>query len=396
MANLGAETRSSAKNLLDAWSESGPDLLSNDPERSMNRSIGLSVESDLVKRNPNAVLLLAILSLLPAGTTKENLHWSAPELKMSMILTAIATLSQAALTVENRRENSPTPVLFVIPVVQSFMQQQNRIAQEAHRTMEALIAFNWYRCETKANLEIADHAVMAAKASGVERYIASVVWCLGMTYFRLGKYDTSYNHMQNAYQLFNTLSPGDLDVESQRLGGLCGIDLVENARCIISPADEQVFLARDVEKKCAALSDDVVHGRSLLKLGIALNIAQQREEALHYLEHARTVFMTVGDPYDIARAYQAISWVHLDDHRLLDALDSIEEAWKYAELTSSQYCQMLVSIDLGKILFNNNRDAKASKHIEIALMNASYIGDFHQTGRALDYMGYGYLRRGNY
>ena len=155
-------------------------------------------------------------------------------------------------------------------------------------------------------------------------------------------------------------------------------------------------MARDVEKKCAALSDDVVHGRSLLKLGIALNIAQQREEALHYMEHARTVFMTVGDPYDIARAYQAISWVHLDDHRLLDALDSIEEAWKYAELTSSQYCQMLVSIDLGKILFNNNRDAKASKHIEIALMNASYIGDFHQTGRALDFMGYGYLRRGNY
>ena len=57
---------------------------------------------------------------------------------------------------------------------------------------------------------------------------------------------------------------------------------------------------------------------------------------------------------------------------------------------------MLASIDLGKILFNNNRDAKASNHIEIALMNASYIGDFHQTGRALDYMGYGYLRRDDY
>ena len=75
MARLGVESQTSAKDLLDAWSEFGPDILSNDPEQSMNRSLRLSVESDLVKRNPNAILLLAILSLLPAGTTKENMRW---------------------------------------------------------------------------------------------------------------------------------------------------------------------------------------------------------------------------------------------------------------------------------------------------------------------------------
>ena len=52
MANLGAETRSSAKDLLDAWSESGPDLLSNDPERSMNRSIGLLSRVTLLSGTP--------------------------------------------------------------------------------------------------------------------------------------------------------------------------------------------------------------------------------------------------------------------------------------------------------------------------------------------------------
>ena len=54
MAKLGMESQSTAKDLLDAWSESGPDILSNNPEDSMNRSIRLSVESDLVKQNPNA------------------------------------------------------------------------------------------------------------------------------------------------------------------------------------------------------------------------------------------------------------------------------------------------------------------------------------------------------
>ena len=376
MANLGAESRSSAKELLDSWSKSGTKILSNDPEQSMDQCIRLSVRSDLVKRNPDAILLFAILSLLPAGTTKENLLWWAPAIK-STIPSAIATLSQAALLVENRRENSSSPVLFVVPVVQSFMQQKNRISQEvrkqvhllcceyvlahacwdddptfadkskmlaaedtnihsilfdsslsqltvpSHTTMEALIAFNWYRCFTKPNLEIAKHVVMAAKSSGVQRYIASAVWCLGETYHRLGNCDTSYNHTRKAYHLFNSLPPGE--VELQRLCGLCGVDLVEAARHVLQ-ADKVVSLAWDIERKCASLSDDLVHGLSLLKLGIALNEVQQRQEALYYMDRARAVFKAVGHTLYLSRAYHVISWVHLDEHKFPDALDAAEEA----------------------------------------------------------------------
>ena len=446
MAKLGVESQSSAKDLLDAWSKSGPDMLSNDPEQSMDQSIRLSVESDLVKRNPNAILLLAILSLLPAGTTKENLRWWAPAME-SMIPSAIATLSQAALLVENKRENSTSTVYFMVPVVLSFMQQQNRITQEvrkqvhslccdyvlvhacrsddptfpdkskllaaedtniqsilfgsppsqltvpSHRTMEALIAFNWYRCDTKPNLEIAEYAVMATKASGVQKYIASAAWSLGKTYYRLGNYDASYNHMQEAYRLFNTLPPGE--VESQRLGGLCGIDLVDNARFILQ--DEEVLsLAWDVEGKCTRLSDDFVHGRSLQELGKAMYEVQQYQEALNHMDRARTMFMAVGNTFRLSFVYQSISWVHEDEHRLLDALDAIQEASKYAELNVNQYFQTSISLDHGRLLFSNNRDTEAWKYIETALNNASYIGNRIQVARALDYMGYGYLRRGDY
>jgi len=259
--------------------------------------------------------------------------------------------------------------------------------------MEAHITFNWYRCDTKPNLEIANHTVMAAKVSGVQRYTASALWCLGMTYLRLGNHDTSYNHMKEAYQLFNTLPPGD--VESQRLGGLCGIDLVESARFELQD-DDVVSLAWKVEKKCSSLSDDVIHGRSLLKLGIALNKVQQRQKALYYMDRARTVFEGVGHTLNLARAYQVISWVHLGEHRLLEALDAIKEAWKYAELTASRYFQMSISLTFGRILFNANQDTKAWKYIEISLINASYIEDRVQVAQALEYIGYGYLRRGDY
>jgi len=47
--------------------------------------------------------------------------------------------------------------------------------------MEALIAFSGHRCDTKPNLEIANHEVTAANASGVEKYTALAVWCLGVT-----------------------------------------------------------------------------------------------------------------------------------------------------------------------------------------------------------------------
>jgi len=452
MAKLGAEGQSTAKELLAGWRKSGPDIFkSDDPEQSMNHSISLSVESNLVQRNPDAITLLGVLSLLPAGTMKENLRWWAPALETSMIPSAIATLSQAGLLAENKQENSTSPVLFVVPVVQSFMQQHDRIAEairkqvhssyceyvQAHarrfddptfpensktlaaedrnihcilfcsplsqytqytvpsdRTMGALIAFSWHRCDTRPNLEIVNHAVAAAKVTGVVRYVASAVWCLGKTYAQLGDHHSSYNHLQEAYGLFNTLPLSE--VESQRLGGLCGIDLVDTARLALPDYDEVVSVARDVETKCAALSDDIIHGRCLVLLGAVYHHAKQLDEALRHLNQARAMLMAAGNTYNLAYAYQIISWVHSDQGSLQAALDAAEEACKLAEFTDNPLIQTEISLDLGRICFNTNRDTKAWQHIEIALMKASYTGNRLTIAQALEYMGYGYLRRGDY
>jgi tetratricopeptide (TPR) repeat protein len=448
MAKLGVEGQSTARDLLDAWSESGPDMLSNDLEQSMNRSIGLSVESYLVKRNPDATTLLAILSLLPAGTTKENLRWWAPALKTSMLPSAIATLSQAGLLVENKRENSTSPVFFVLPVIQSFMQQKDRIAEDiwkqihsscceyvlAHacrlddptfpknskalaaedtniqsilfgsppsqptvlpnRTIEALIAFSWHRRDTKPNLEIVNHALTAAKSSRDVRYIASAVWCLGVTYHQLGDHLQFFYHLKEAYGLFNTLPPGE--VESQRLGGQCGIDLMNAAGLVFQDLDQVVSLAREVKTKCAALSDDVIHGRSLVYLGDILRRAGQPHEALHYLDQARTMLKAAGNTYSLADAHQLTSWLHYDEGRLLEAQDAMEEAWKLVEWTENPSFQADISLDLARALFHTNRDTEAWEYLELTLTKASYVGNRYRVAQALQYMGHGYLRRGDY
>ena len=446
MAKLGMEGMSTARELLDAWCESGPDLLSDDREASMNRSVALSVDSDLVKRNPNAIALLTILSLLPAGTTKENLRWWALDsaLKPSMIPSAIATLSKAALLVENEGQNSDSPVLFVIPVIQSFMQhgrideniqkqmqtscvkyvldhacrfddsafpiKSKALAAEAtniqyillglphttlsNRTIEALIGFAWHRCDTKPDPEIANHVVNVANASGVKRYIASAIWCLGWTYCQLGDHGSSYHHLHEAYLLSDDPSSGDLEL--QRLHCRCGTELVEVARMASQDGHEVVSLARDVERSCAALSDDHLHGLSLVRLGDALNKAQQPQEALEHLYRGRSILKAVKNAPYLAAACHVIAHVHYRQRKIPEALDAIQEAWELVESSSNSNIQALISLESGLIHFSANRDAEAWKHVEIALMKASHVGNRYAIARTLELMGYGYLRRGDY
>ena len=123
MANLAKQGRSSAEELRVAWLKFGPDILPKHHEQSMNRTISLSVDSYLMRQNPQAFLLLKVLSFLPSGTTKANLCWWLPGLDVSMVPSAIATLSHAALLAEKKQQDSDAPVLSVIPVVQLFMQQ---------------------------------------------------------------------------------------------------------------------------------------------------------------------------------------------------------------------------------------------------------------------------------
>ena len=107
-------------------------LTSYDRDQNGNRSIDLSMHSDPIKQNTQALLLLKILSYLPAGTTIAALRWWVPALNEAKVLSAIAALSGAGyyLGNERQRQGSDSTVLFVLPIVQSFMQQRGRIEEE--------------------------------------------------------------------------------------------------------------------------------------------------------------------------------------------------------------------------------------------------------------------------
>ena len=94
--------------------------------------------------------------------------------------------------------------------------------------------------------------------------MASSLWCLGMTYAFLSEYYVAYDHLQEAYQLYNALLPGTCEL--QQLCCRCGIDMVNMARFTFEDdGDKVVSLARDVEKQAVNLSDDFIHAESLIR-----------------------------------------------------------------------------------------------------------------------------------
>ena len=458
MARLAKEGQSTAKELIVAWSENGPDILPDHHEQNMNRSISLSVDSNLMKQNPQALLLLSILSCLPAGTSKATLRWWAPELHSSMIPSAIATLSKTGLLVDNRRQNSDSHVLFVLPVVQSFMQQHDRIGKEiqqnvqlscsqyvldhypknpvlsdlkalaaedvniqailcsspttqhsnmlSDKTVDALISFSWYRCNVKPNLEVAKHAVSMAKIFGDKEYMALSLYCLGATYGYLGENYAAYDHVEKAYRLLNTLLP------SQKWYGLRKGFL----RKKYSPRELHLLCCR-----CGILMVDMARltfedGDKVVSL--ARDVEKQAATVSDDEIHARSLIIlgstldNYGDRQEALRClerakrmgigslrsniYYVIAQVHYHEKRLSEALDAAEEGWKVFEPDFGLVEQARHSFLLGMILFSANRDTEAWKFMEISLTKNLELGNRRNSASTLECMGYGYLRRGDY
>ena len=155
-----------------------------------------------------------------------------------------------------------------------------------------------------------------------------------------------------------------------------------------------VTLARDVAKQAATVSDDHIHAESLMMLGKVMVDFGNRREALRHLELAKQMGISSGILSSNIDFW--IAHVHYHEERLPEALDAAEEAWKLSEPRNNLVEQALRSFLLVKILFSANRDTEAWKYLEISLTKNLELGNRRDSAMTLEYMGYGYLRRGDY
>ena len=338
MAACGRDSESSPKQLLEESTQLGTGMWPSDGPLAtgMNKSIGLSVDSKPVKSNPDAINLLATLLLLPAGTTRECLvHW-APNLKnMSHV---IATLSQAALLQTATWEGNQ--VLHVLPVIQSFMVHHYHIPERIQQVVrsafckytldhacrycdpsfvanakalddentniqsilvrpvghadcnndlvQALLAFSWYRCDTKPLISIAKHTLALAEANGNKEYIAEAFLCLGASLEAVDDHVGAEGILEQCSQLLAG------DHIHHQLSFECALTRMHISLFLHCPSwQECITIVQDVLVRTKD-SDEYWHAHGLNTLGSLYAVGGLGQQAMEAFTLAANLLLCLG------------------------------------------------------------------------------------------------------
>ncbi|KAF7350868.1 hypothetical protein MSAN_01648900 [Mycena sanguinolenta] len=445
MASCGGHLVASPDDLLRDWKKAGTEMLSTGMKGtlSMDDTISLSMGRG-VDSNPNALRLLAILSMLPAGTTGKHLVvWWAPTLRMSTHA-AVRILRTAAL-IEQSDGPFVTSRIFVRPTIQSYMSQQNRISPEVraevhdtcyrfvlhHKSIpddhkfkadlealaseetniqgllmeilvdgvsrpdavDALITFGFYQSWTKPSTVVASHALAVACAAhdnphtpdldAAARRVAEAYRCLGKTFSMLGRYDKACVYLEEAINRFKTL-PGGGDLHC---AGEVSLELV---RTWVLKGGKSVNEFKSLCKEAQAnLSHDETSkyhvARGLLGSG---SLIWPGDATLEILSKAKAIFEELDCPASTAESLFCIARAYARRNEYRTALPFATEALTKAKQSGEVdlICRVLSINARYLVVLGSYDDAEAMS--TSLLKTCAVLGSPLHNGQALELLAY--------
>ncbi|KAJ7828419.1 hypothetical protein B0H13DRAFT_1656296 [Mycena leptocephala] len=367
MAAFGGRLRTSPAELLKEWREAGTEMISRGANDSMNRTIGFSMHRGVMESDPKALTLLAILSMLPGGTTGQNLRWWAPNLASH----CDSLLTAALIEQSDDSDSFDSSTIFVRPTIQAYMAHGDRIPTEVRdqvyaacyqfvldhsamdpdnprfktditalrseqanihdilmqtdaetirpNALDALIVFARFQSRTTPSIVVASYALEIAENLHTARRVAEAHMCLGRNLFILDRYDQAAKEFEVAARCFGNLSGGH------------GDDLHRAGECSAAQAKAWRFNMADksrddlhsiVKQAQADLShdpDDNYHiARGLLAHGEFLrwnNEWDSRQAAIQMLSNAKHIFLQLKSPASRGESLHDLARVH---GRLMD------------------------------------------------------------------------------
>ncbi|KAJ7119419.1 hypothetical protein C8R44DRAFT_788029 [Mycena epipterygia] len=287
MAANGQDLGASPEDLLREWKQAGTSMI-----LEMDQTISLSMNRDIIRSTPDALTLLAILSVLPGVTSGRSLNvWAGT---LTSCFAAIQTLRAAALIGREQGEFA-TSRIFVHPTVQSYVSRHEQklmaavrdqvhnacyafvlahnsipddatykadvaaLAQEETNIhgllmqidsetlcpggLAALLAFCLYQLRTKPSTVLARRALGLAKEVGTPRQVAEAHQRLGEILCSLGHCKEACPDLEKARERFRLLP----DLHS---AGECSVALLQTWVFMAEP-----FGQKDVSKTMKELSD---------------------------------------------------------------------------------------------------------------------------------------------
>ncbi|KAJ7457981.1 hypothetical protein B0H11DRAFT_204039 [Mycena galericulata] len=427
----GKHSQAIPKDLLKEWRKVGTEMNS-----TMDCRIGLSVQQ--VESNPDAFELLAILSLLPAGTTGDNLRWWAPTLTSHPA--AVVALRTAALIEQDDSGDFGSSRIFLRPTIQSYMAQKSRISTNVQKQVHeacyrfvlerksipddanfrrdlqelageetnihgllmqigprdlhpnalvALIAFSLYQFRTKASTVVALHALKVASVSQDASCVAEAHQCLGNNLFMLDRYEEACQHFEEARRGFKNLSGGANRIRA----GECAMQLADTWMFMHDKPSHQVgSLVQEAQADLSHDGSDKYHvARGLLGVGHFLWWARRhgRNESLEALSHAKVMFEELECPASTAECLHLLARTYAANGEYTTALTISRQALLIAEPIgdldlTSRNCYGISHYLMALSIY----DDEALSMVEQSLLLDKALGSPLGIGQNLENLGY--------
>ncbi|KAJ7592221.1 hypothetical protein C8J56DRAFT_1131744 [Mycena floridula] len=278
MARQGKSTGCTVEQLIESYQKTGTAMLGpsqdSDAQNSVSISISMSLDSLLIKREPDAYELLSRISILPAGTTFQALQtlWASDIRNLQSPLQALLNTSLL--------EHS-TATYFVLPVIRSHVLDPQRLPTsvqdsmveaacsflEHHNTInpgvptykadmearsieeinlqsilldttssephfiQSLLALAWHQYRIRPRTEVIQHAVKLMSNVTGQKLIGDVFNCYAAILRDL-------NNLKESLDQFNLARQAYLDASEPRLAALALLNVAYVSMLIVSHTDE--------------------------------------------------------------------------------------------------------------------------------------------------------------
>ncbi|KAG8944641.1 hypothetical protein FRC03_001965 [Tulasnella sp. 419] len=427
MASL-AKGRDTPSDLLSRWKTERTKMLSKpggDRRNSIDTSIQLSLQSNLVKATPGAIDLLRILAKLPAGAKYARLPEICPSIPnwkdaLSVLDNVALTcewadkawvrvlspirsyvqlyhplegimlkeLQQAYCNLAKKGDSGPGEAGFLDSVKDLAEEEMNlepilieMLGSSDHVEDIALKAawdYTSYCYWTHPQTSVIRLAVEAAKKSS-SRLLPMCMESLGDILRMQTQYDEAQRALEDARVLF---------VEyGSKLGAAQCLQSIGSILRLQSKDEEAISAFEDARHMFEEIGNQLKATQCLQSLGNILRMQSKNEEAKKVLEDARAIFTQIGDQLGAGQCLQSLSdMLHMQGN-YEEAKSSLEDAKaifiKIGSLLGVTQCQR----SLGNILRMQGKYDKAKSALEDARVMFLKLGDQLGTIQCLQSLG---------
>ncbi|KAG8918305.1 hypothetical protein FRC02_002465 [Tulasnella sp. 418] len=409
MARL-ADAGEQPSDLLVQWRSEKTKLLDQpegDRRNSIEVSIKLSLESRSVKANLDAINLLSVLAVLPAGMTLSRIEdtcpsipdWRAalrilraaalvydsPDKKSIQLLSPIRSytllhhpLNPAALTclrsaysklakkgdsdpgdagfIENSKELEGERVNIETILLDSLSEGTGD--DESHfQIIDAAYCYSTYLYWTQPQTDILERAVALARTSASNL----LPLCLEL----LGRMLYSQDMCEEAIAILSEAKAEFLKAGNGLWAHSCARWIGASLQAL-ERYEEAYMVLKKGRDELMALGGSTDANRCYLAMGIVLTQQGKDEEAEDVLKEARTEFMKENDVYDAHQCLRFLANLYLETKRYEEAYSALEEVKKWCLDAGDSIMAMYCQVELGDVCCKMGRYSEAWSFLQDA------------------------------